>query len=103
MSPSMSVTGRCLGHAEEGVQSIAHSDDGGEQLQWESCVIVPLDVFCLTFYSPESGHLKHDVYPGVKYLIAGGHSYVEQNNFISYRTSSHHAHQNIYLCRASHN
>lgn len=44
MSPSTSVIGRCSGHAEVGVQSAAQSYDVGEQLQWESCVIVPLDV-----------------------------------------------------------
>lgn len=68
---------------------------------WGSCgAAIIFDLFA--FYSPEFGHLTHDVYPGVKYLIEGGHSYAEQNNFRSYRLSSHSAHQNIYLCRVSH-
>lgn len=43
--------------------------------------------------------MTHDVYPGVKYLIAAGHSYVEQNNFTVYRNGGHRAHHSVYLCR----
>lgn len=69
--------------------------------QWgKSHVVVTALRFRFTFYSPQSGHLTHDVNPGVKYLIAGGHSYVEQN-FIPVCSICGHPthHQNIYLCR----
>lgn len=47
--------------------------------------------------------MTYDVYPGVKYLITAGHSYVGQNNFIFYRISSHSDHQNIYLWKVQKN
>lgn len=44
--------------------------------------------------------MTHDVYPGVKYLIEAGHSYVGQNIFSVYRNGGHRDHHSVYLCRA---
>lgn len=43
--------------------------------------------------------MTHDVYPGVKDLIAAGHLYVEQNIFTVHRNGGHRAHHSVYLCR----
>lgn len=80
MNSLMSLNGKCLGHAR-----------------------VDCRHFCFTFYSPQSAHVNHDVNPGVKYLIAGGHSYEEQKLVRCHSYTSQCAHHNFYLCRVSHN
>lgn len=84
---------RCFWHAD-----VAYIPKLNTKAEWAVTGWAVLIYKSITFYSPQPGHFKQDVYPGVKYLIPGSHSYVEQKCFLVCGGSQC-ARQNIDLSR----